>query len=661
MNKPIVDALQVAEPLLSLQSITRSYQSGETVIRALDGVGLSIRPGEFVAIMGQSGSGKSTLMNILGCLDQPTSGSYRVNGREAADLDADELASLRRETFGFIFQRYNLLATDTASENVEIPAVYAGMSREDRRARAQSLLGRLGLGDRTTHRPSELSGGQQQRVAIARALMNDAPVILADEPTGALDSRSGVEVLDLLKELHAEGKTILLITHDQAVADHAERIVVLRDGRIIEDGPNPKYVVPARPAALQAKPRPAHLGSGIDTATAVREAVHTAFRSLHSNIFRTALTLLGIIIGVAAVIAMLAIGDGSKQKVLTQMSAMGTNLMNVRPGAPGIRNSGDIVSLVPADADAIAALPNVGAVVAERSGRYTVRYGNLDYQTTAQGVTAAFPQVRDWPVAEGQFFSDRDVRGYAPVTLLGKTVAKNLFPSGVDPIGQYILVRNVPFEVIGIMTEKGASPGGNDQDDAIFIPVTTGMVRLFGKTYLSSLTVRVDDVKQIEGTQGAIEDLLKDRHRVEDFSVRNMASMLEMATETQNTLTLLLGVVAAISLLVGGIGVMNIMLVSVTERTREIGIRMATGARMRDILLQFNIEAAVVCAIGGLIGIFVGFTVGWVVSLFGMNVMFSLFPPLLAFGCAFATGVLFGYLPARKAARLDPVVALASE
>nr|WP_279347220.1 MacB family efflux pump subunit [Govania unica] len=644
-----------------MQSITRSYQSGETVIRALDGVGLSIRPGEFVAIMGQSGSGKSTLMNILGCLDQPTSGSYRVNGREAADLDADELASLRRETFGFIFQRYNLLATDTASENVEIPAVYAGMSREDRRARAQSLLGRLGLGDRTTHRPSELSGGQQQRVAIARALMNDAPVILADEPTGALDSRSGVEVLDLLKELHAEGKTILLITHDQAVADHAERIVVLRDGRIIEDGPNPKYVVPARPAALQAKPRPAHLGSGIDTATAVREAVHTAFRSLHSNIFRTALTLLGIIIGVAAVIAMLAIGDGSKQKVLTQMSAMGTNLMNVRPGAPGIRNSGDIVSLVPADADAIAALPNVGAVVAERSGRYTVRYGNLDYQTTAQGVTAAFPQVRDWPVAEGQFFSDRDVRGYAPVTLLGKTVAKNLFPSGVDPIGQYILVRNVPFEVIGIMTEKGASPGGNDQDDAIFIPVTTGMVRLFGKTYLSSLTVRVDDVKQIEGTQGAIEDLLKDRHRVEDFSVRNMASMLEMATETQNTLTLLLGVVAAISLLVGGIGVMNIMLVSVTERTREIGIRMATGARMRDILLQFNIEAAVVCAIGGLIGIFVGFTVGWVVSLFGMNVMFSLFPPLLAFGCAFATGVLFGYLPARKAARLDPVVALASE
>jgi macrolide transport system ATP-binding/permease protein len=642
--------------ILDLTDIEKHYKNGDTTVRALDGVSLKIRRGEFVAIMGQSGSGKSTLMNIIGCLDRPTSGSYRVLGREAANLAPDELAALRRETFGFVFQKYNLLATATAGENVEIPSVYAGLAKHKRAERAVSLLERLGLGDRTDHRPSELSGGQQQRVAIARALVNDPPVILADEPTGALDSRSGDEVLALLKQLHAEGRTIVLITHAENVAQNASRIVRIQDGRILEDS----RTVPDETAAAAAQEERA-LSRGVSFVASVQEALVTAWRSLRVNIFRTILTLLGIIIGVAAVVAMLAVGEGSRQKVLDRISSFGTNLMLIRPGAAGIRNAGDIATLVPDDAVAIKALPNIEAVLPERNGRATVRYGNIDYQTSVQGTGNDFPSARDWPVAEGQFFNAEDMQQYAAVVVLGKTVAKTLFPNGDSPVGKYVLLRNVPFVVVGVMTGKGASPFGSDQDDVIFVPINTGLVRLFGKNYLSSITVKVKDTADIEATQERVESLLVARHRTEDFSVRNMASYLQAAMETQDTFTLLLGTVAAISLLVGGIGVMNIMLVSVVERTREIGIRMATGARMRDILLQFNIEAAVVCAAGGILGILLGVGAGLVLRYTGMSVIFSLSPAVLAFVCASATGLIFGYLPARKAARLDPVVALASE
>ncbi|MGE5817427.1 MAG: MacB family efflux pump subunit [Deltaproteobacteria bacterium] len=642
--------------ILELNDIHKHYVNGDTTVRALDGVSLKIRRGEFVAIMGQSGSGKSTLMNIIGCLDRPTAGSYRVLGKEAAHLSADELAALRRETFGFVFQRYNLLATATAGENVEIPSVYAGLPKHKRGQRAAGLLFKLGLSDRTDHRPSELSGGQQQRVAIARALVNDPPVILADEPTGALDSKSGDEVLALLRELHAEGRTIILITHAENVAQNAGRIVRIQDGRILEDsGAAEKNVSEAMEEADR------DLSSAVTFAASLQEALVTAWRSLQVNLFRTILTLLGIIIGVAAVVAMLAVGEGSRQKVLDRISSFGTNLMLVRPGAAGIRNTGDIATLVPEDAAAIRALPNVETALPERSGRMTARQGNRDYQTSVQGTGEDFPTARDWPVAEGQFFNADDMKTYAPVVVLGRTVATTLFPGGGSPVGKFVLLKNVPFLVIGVMSEKGASPNGSDQDDVIFVPINTGLVRLFGKSYLSSITIKVRDAAVIEATQEQVESLLRNRHRTEDFGVRNMASFLQAAMETQDTFTLLLGTVAAISLLVGGIGVMNIMLVSVVERTREIGIRMATGARMRDILLQFNIEAAVVCAAGGLLGILVGVIAGMVLRYTGMSVMFSITPALLAFGCASATGLIFGYLPARKAARLDPVVALASE
>ena len=641
--------------ILELSDIQKHYKNGETVVRALDGISLKIGRGEFVAIMGQSGSGKSTMMNIIGCLDRPTAGSYRVMGKEAGHLEPDELATLRRETFGFVFQKYNLLATATAGENVEIPSVYAGLPKHKRSERANDLLSRLGLGDRTDHRPSELSGGQQQRVAIARALVNDPPVILADEPTGALDSKSGDEVLALLKKLHTEGRTIILITHAENIAQNAERIVRLQDGRIIED----TGAVPSDDAITG--DIPSEQTNGVGLAASVQEALTTAVRSLRVNLFRTALTLLGIIIGVAAVVAMLAVGEGSRQKVLARISSFGTNLMLIRPGAAGIRNAGDIATLVPDDAEAIKTLPNIETALPERNGRATVRFGNIDYQTSVQGTGAQFPSARDWPVAEGVFFNTDDVKHYAAVVVLGKTVAKTLFPDGSDPVGKYILMKNVPFLVIGIMSEKGASPFGSDQDDVIFVPITTGLVRIFGKNYLSSITIKVSDTTDIQGTQASVETLLKARHRTEDFSVRNMASYLQAAMETQDTFTLLLGTVAAISLLVGGIGVMNIMLVSVVERTREIGIRMATGARMLDILLQFNIEAAVVCAAGGVLGILVGVGAGLVLRYSGMAVIFSITPALLAFVCASATGLIFGYLPARQAAQLDPVIALASE
>jgi len=641
-------------PLLSLRDVSKVYTNGDAEIRALDGVSLQIHAGEFVAIMGQSGSGKSTLMNLLGCLDRPSHGRYEVNGVDVATLDGDRLAALRRDTFGFVFQRYNLLTSVTAAENVELPAIYAGRTRRSRMARAQELLAQLGLGDRTGHRPNQLSGGQQQRVSIARALMNGAEVILADEPTGALDSRSGEEVLALLSQLHAQGHTIILITHDATVAAHADRVIQIKDGCIVEDsGPAARVSLVNLERQTEAK-HPHWLPD-------LAEAVKMALRSLRANLFRSALTLLGVVIGVAAVVTMLAIGNGSKQQVMQRIQAMGTNLLVVFPGAPGTRPSGDIATLVPDDARAIADLPNVVGVSPERRSRATLRYGSLDYQTSITGVWPAYVDTQSWRMARGSFVTDDDVKSYAAVIVLGKTVADNLFPGGEDPIGKFVLVGNIPFEVIGVLAPKGANAFGSDMDDAALVPLSTGSMRVFGVQYLNSVNVKIKSTAESDGTESAITSLLLARHGLQDFQVRSTSSLLETAESTQNTLTLLLGSVAAISLLVGGIGVMNIMLVNVTERTREIGVRMATGARTSNILLQFNTEALVVCGIGGLIGVALGFAAGFVAQAFGTNVAFTATPAILAFTSAFATGLLFGYLPARKAAHMDPVIALASE
>jgi macrolide transport system ATP-binding/permease protein len=647
-------------PIIALKDIVKVYARGEMAVQVLHGVSLDIYPGEFLAIMGASGSGKTTLMNILGCLDRPTSGSYLFAGREVSGLDADQRALLRRGAFGFIFQQYNLLATASATENVEVPAIYAGLSHAQRLTRAEALLTALGLGDRLDHRPNQLSGGQQQRVSIARALMNGGAVILADEPTGALDSKSGQEVMKLLHELNAQGHTVLIITHDPSVAQQAKRVVEIKDGIITADSGALRPSTDSAAHAIQ----PAGMDPAPVFATVpdIMESGKMAVRSLRSNLMRTLLTLLGIIIGVASVVAMLAIGNGAKQAVLDNISAMGTNLLLVRPGAPNQRFVGGFrATLVPADAEAIAELPNVSAAVPEFPTSVTIRYNKNDYQTQVDGTTEDYPIARDWPADEGVFFSDADVKSYAPVVVLGRTVAKALFGPNENPVGEYVLLNNHPFQVIGLMRAKGANASGNDMDDVVFIPITTGALRVYGQRYARTITVAVQDVNKIDATQAAVTQLLIARHKAEDFQIRNMASVLEAAADTQNTLTILLGSIAAISLLVGGIGVMNIMLVSVTERTREIGIRMATGARKLNILLQFNTEALVVCAIGGLIGVIVGVATAWTYSYFGKPVLFSAGPILLAFSCAFGTGLLFGYLPARKAANLDPVVALGAE
>jgi macrolide transport system ATP-binding/permease protein len=642
-----------ATPIISLRDLTKTYSRGELAVEVLHGISLDIYPGEFVAIMGASGSGKSTLMNLIGCLDRPTSGRYSFAGQNVSDLDADGRALLRREAFGFIFQQYNLLAASTAVENVEVPAIYAGLTHAQRVLRAEQLLSSLGLGDRLDHRPNQLSGGQQQRVSIARALMNGGAVILADEPTGALDSKSGEDVMQLLHDLNARGHTVLLITHDANVAKRAKRIIEIRDGDIVSDTGQTTPRVGAVVINHVARDN-----AGQVTTPDVVEAGKMAFRALRTNIMRTLLTLLGIIIGVASVVAMLAIGNGAKQDVLARISSMGVNLLVVRQGAPNVRTPGPLTF---EDADAIAQLPNVQEAVPESPGGVTVRFGNRDSQSQMNATTAGYMAARDWYPERGAFFTDEDVANYTAVAVIGKTIVKNHYDPGVDPIGTYILVNSIPFQVIGVMSTRGANNFGQDLDDIVLAPATTGALRVFGQRSARTITVAVEDVDQIDNTLNAVSQLLKARHGVEDFNIRNMASIIEARTETQDTLTILLGSIAAISLLVGGIGVMNIMLVSVTERTREIGIRMATGARKINILLQFNTEALVVCAIGGLIGVIVGLAVAFGFSSFGKPVVYSAGPVVLAFTCAFFTGLVFGYLPARKAADLDPVVALGAD
>ncbi|MFL1406831.1 MacB family efflux pump subunit [Marinobacter sp. M1N3S26] len=641
-------------PLIELRDITRTYHNGELSVPVLRGIDLTIHRGEFVAIMGASGSGKSTLMNILGCLDRPSTGEYRFDGQDVSRFDSDSLARLRRESFGFVFQSYNLLPGISARENVEMPASYASLKARERQRRARDLLGRLGLEERMDHRPGQLSGGQQQRVSIARALMNGGEIILADEPTGALDSHSGREVMTLLQALSEEGYTIILITHDAAVAEHAHRQIEIADGRIVSD-PGPS--MPESPGALERQPL-------THTTSVFRELFQgwrTALRSMTGNLFRTALTLLGIVIGVASVITMLAIGDGAREAVVDRISAMGSNLLLVRPGVPGQGRGGwNITTLVPEDVAAINTLPNITAAIPELTGSQTLRYDNADHQADINATSWQFPLARQWPVEQGSFFTEADEGQYAPVAVLGQTVRDSLF-ADQDPVGEYILMNNVLFQVIGVMSERGASPMGQDQDDVVLVPYTTGSMRLFGQQHLRNVTIAVDDTSLMGGVQDQVHQLLLQRHGVEDFRIHNMASLIDTVSSTQDTFTWLLGSVAAISLLVGGIGVMNIMLVSVTERTREIGIRMATGARTRHILQQFLLEAVAVSALGGLIGVGLGLGAAALVGYLGTPVSYSLLPVLLAFGCAFGTGLLFGFLPARKAAGLDPVVALATE
>ncbi len=657
------NAGEIAIPLIELRDIHRVFTTdGGVEVHALRGIDLKIYPGEFLAIVGQSGSGKSTLMNLLGCLDRPTSGTYLFAGRDIKSFDADGLAWLRREAFGFVFQSYNLLSTATAEENVEVPAIYAGLNHRERRHRGEALLSSLGLGDRLDHRPSQLSGGQQQRVSIARAMMNGGKVILADEPTGALDSQSGVEVMALLEDLAREGHTVILITHDKEVAEHADRVIEFKDGEIVSDTGPAKGVIDS---SNNKKLRDLFLSRKLASPLAgIGEAIRMALRSLKANVFRTILTLLGIVIGVASVVAMLAIGEGARQDIVDQISQIGTNRLTLQPArVPGQRRSLPSTLTID-DADAITEqLPNVLGAMPELQGNYTVRYQRQDYSTQVTAVTENMPELSNWDLSRGIFFNREDSDRYTPVAVLGSTVASEIFPGNSDPLGEYILIKNIPFLVIGVLTSKGGSSGfnGGDQDDAVFVPFNTGALRLMGQTNARSISVYVEDVDDIEATEQNLVQFMVARHGSEDFRIFNAAQLIETISASQDTFTILLGSVAAISLLVGGIGVMNIMLVSVTERTREIGIRMATGARQTDIMSQFLSEAIVVSGVGGVIGVLTGVAVGYILIAFEVSIRFTSLPMILAFCCATATGLVFGFAPARKAAQLDPVVALANE
>jgi len=644
-------------PLLDLKAVSRTYTTGGEPLTVLKDVSLTIQSGEFVAIMGASGSGKSTLMNIIGCLDKPTSGSYSIRGVAIATLNGDALAALRRDTFGFIFQRYNLMSDLNAVENAEVPAVYCGMAKQQRAAHASDLLKELGLADRLEHYPGQLSGGQQQRVSIARALMNGGPVILADEPTGALDSKGGKEVMGILEKLHSQGHTIILVTHDSDIAAFAHRLVRIADGKITSDEPQQKSET-GNQAKLGELEKDAKAGMAV-----FAESLKMAFRSLVHNRMRTALTMLGIIIGVASVVALMAIGNGAKQDVLERIQAMGTDLLTIERGPPAVRASGEIVvSFLPEDLPFIGSVPGVSLVDPETELSTLLRFGNQDLMVTAVGTAENFPQVHDWPPQAGVFFSAEHVKRYAQVVVLGQTVVKNLFPADTNPLGKYVLIGSAPFLVIGVLSGKGSTPRGDDLDNSVWLPYTTAGARIFGQRFFKHIIVRVKSDTDMSVVQAGLHTLLMHRHRKEDFNIRNMADTIATANETQNTLTYLLAAIAVISLVVGGIGVMNIMLVSVTERTREIGIRMAIGARSFDVMFQFLTEAVMVCFIGGLAGVLVGLGGGLATSaIAGWRVIFTVSPIIISFACAFLTGIIFGYLPARKAAHLDPIEALARD
>jgi len=646
-------------PLIELRGLGRDYPAGEGTISALRDVDLVIAAGEFVAIMGPSGSGKSTLMNILGCLDRPTSGTYAMAGQQVGAMTPDELAGLRREHFGFVFQRYQLLGSLSAVGNVEIPAIYAGVPASARHARARELLERLGLGTRLDHKPGQLSGGQQQRVSIARALMNGGDVILADEPTGALDRASGQEVMAILKELHAQGHAIILVTHDAQVAANADRVIELSDGRVVRD-----ERTTVRDAAAVLPPKPRHRANVLrDLLARVAEATHMAVSAMASHRLRTLLTMLGIIIGISSVVTIVALGTGSRERLREELSGFGTNTIEVLPGEGfGDRHAWRVHSLTIADAEALEQLDYVDAVTPGYNASVTLRRGNVDVTGSVAGVGEKYFRVHGNKFAVGRSFDADAVREQSQVAVIDDNTRKAMFKDGTSPLGQVILLGSVPVRIIGV-TAKEDGLFSNGENNTVWIPYTTATTRLIGQETLRDINVRVKDTVAMDAAEEGVTRLMTQRHAKKDFFLWRTDSIRKETDKVTGAITLLVSSIALISLLVGGIGVMNIMLVSVTERTQEIGVRMAVGARQADILRQFLIEAVLVCLVGGGMGVGLALLAGVVFNSLdvGIHMIFSSAAIVGAFAVSSTIGILFGFVPARNAARLDPVNALARE
>ncbi|HQO37590.1 MAG TPA: ABC transporter permease [Candidatus Omnitrophota bacterium] len=656
--------------MIEIKNIHKTYTMGEVDVKALDGVSLKIAEGEFVAIMGASGSGKSTLMHVLGLLDRPDSGEYYLQGNEVTSLSDEELAVVRNGLIGFVFQQFHLLPRMSALENAELPLIYAG--KRHLRARAEKELAEVGLQDRISHRPSELSGGQQQRVAIARSLVNDPVILLADEPTGNLDSKSKAEIMAILKGLNARGKTVVVVTHEPEVAGQVRRVIQMRDGRIISD----ERVRQAGAGTTAA---------GRETGSFVNEILHEhhsasgkikfadyvrqAMSAMVSHKMRSLLSILGILIGVAAVIAMLALGSGAKASIEQQLASLGSNLLWIhasRARTGGVAVQATVTRFTKDTVNAVAQQPSVKRVYGSVSSRGQVVYGSNNVNTQIEGVDVAYAPMRASVPAVGRFFTEQEVRNRDKVAVLGTTAVTNLFGNN-NPVGETIKINLINFKVIGILPTKGGG-GFRDQDDIVIIPLTTAMYRVLGKQYIDNIYAEAVSADAVDEAQEEIIQALIKHHRIrgkninDAFDIRNMSDIKSTMESTMHTLTMLLGSIAAISLLVGGIGIMNIMLVSVTERTREIGLRKAIGANNRDIMVQFLIEAVLMSFIGGVAGIVIGVGASSLMKIIaGWAVKVSVSSIFLSTAFSLIVGIVFGLWPAQKASQLNPIEALRYE
>ncbi len=643
--------------LIELKGVSRTYGNGDQTRTVLKNVDLTIVAGEMVAIIGASGSGKSTLMNIMGCLDVPNRGDYYIDGQNAACLSPDELARVRREHIGFIFQRYHLIPDLSALGNVEIPAIYANSERDSRRQRATALLGRLGLEGREHHKPCELSGGQQQRVSIARALINGGKIILADEPTGALDSQSGQEVLAILNELNRRGHTVVMVTHDMKVARHAKRIIELCDGEIIADSGGCVSATETLPKTNRI--RQSYWKTLLDR---TRESMQMALKAMKTHRLRTTLTMIGIVFGIASVVTVVVLGEGARQETLEEIKSLGTNVVSIYPGQDLFDDSIESIrTLVPADANALAKQGFIDSVSPEVSASDNIRFLGKSAIASINGVGREHFRVKGIELLQGTTF--RDDRNALQEVIIDENTRKAIFDNtGLQALGQIVFLGSVPARVVGIAKSNNRSDASNRI--TVWMPYSTVMYRIVGKPVLTGISVRLKDNVDNEAAISAISQLLTRRHGIKDFQLYNFEQIRKSIEHTSMTFSILILMVACISLMIGSIGVMNIMLISVTERTHEIGVRMAVGARRSDIMQQFIIEAVLVCLIGGALGIALSYITGALFNALADGIFAAIYSwqaAVAAFFCSTLIGIIFGYLPARKAARMDPVISLASE